>query len=71
MAKRKTAEDIVNDIQKACSLLGWAIAMDDSKDGVSGLVIGRSEFVEEIIDSLDNKDDFSIYQTGEVNVNVQ
>jgi hypothetical protein len=62
--KKKTPEEIVNDIQEACKSLGWAIAMDESKSAISGLVIGQLNYVENVIEQLEDVDNFSIYQTG-------
>jgi len=62
---KKTPEEIVNDIQEACKLLGWNLAMNESSPGIRGLVIGQPDFVEEVISSLEDSEDFAIYAASQ------
>lgn len=62
--KDKTPEEYVNDIKNACEQLGWYIAMNDRKKGISGLVIGRLDYIAIIIDQLENSEDFEIYDVS-------
>ncbi len=63
--KKKTPEQVVNDIQEACQLLGWHIAMDESKTGVMGLIIGVAPYVESIMENLPDSESYSIYASAE------
>ena len=63
--KGKTPEQIVNDIQSACKLLGWNIAMNESRPGIRGLVIGVNSYVEEIVGQLSDSDAYAIYSSGQ------
>lgn len=58
---KKTPEEIVDDIQNCCKLLGWNIAMNESSSIIKGLVIGQLEYVEKIVSSLEDSDEYSIY----------
>ena len=58
---KKSPEDLVNEIQEACSQLGWCIGMDESKSSIKGLVIGQQSFVEDVVNSLSDSDAYSIY----------
>jgi predicted sulfurtransferase len=60
--KKDTPEDIVNQIQEACKLLGWNIALNESAEGVKGLVIGQAEYVNEVVAQLDDMDDYTMYE---------
>ena len=61
----KTPEQLVLDIQDACKELGWHIGMDESESGVRGLVIGDFDYVNEIVEQLNEVDNYSIYSNGE------
>ena len=58
---KKTPEEIVDEIQKACKELGWNISMDESKSGIHGLIIGTGNYVEKIVSQLEDQDNYSIY----------
>lgn len=62
---KKTPEEIVDDIQKACKALGWHIAMDESKPGILGLIIGQAGYVEKVVTELSDQENYSIYAVGE------
>lgn len=62
--KKLTPEQLVNEIQDCCKQLGWHISMDESSPGVSGLIIGEFEFVNGIVDQLEEQDNFSIYSSS-------
>lgn len=64
--EEKTAEEYVIDIQKACASLGWVIAMNGHKDGVKGLVIGRADYINEIVDQLENHEEYEIWAQPEM-----
>ena len=57
----KTPEQHVLDIQKACSYLNWVIAMNDEDTGVKGLIIGNEKFVQEILEQLNNTNEFEFW----------
>lgn len=59
--KDKTPEEFVQDIQEACSKLGWHIAMNDSNSTVQGLIIGNAEFLDNVVQDLSNGDEYSIF----------
>lgn len=61
----KTAEQIVNDIQESCKLLGWNIAMDEGSPGIKGLVIGVKSYVEHVIGYLPENETYAIYSSGQ------
>lgn len=56
--EEKSAEEIVVDIQNACAKLGWNIALIDA-DNVHGLIIGRNNYVANVISQLE--EDYDIY----------
>jgi len=58
--KKKTPEEIVVDIQKACQELGLHIGLKD-QDNLSGLIIGKIEFIQEVLAQLDDADDYEIW----------
>lgn len=60
--KKDTPEDIVQQIQEACKLLGWNIAMNESNEGVKGLVIGQSEYVNDVVGQLEDFADYTMYE---------
>lgn len=61
----KTREQCIDELRQVCTALGWVIGLDESEDGiyVSGLVIGTEEYVEGILDQLEEKDNYAIYDT--------
>lgn len=61
---KKTPEDIVNEIQEACSLLGWHISMNESQDTVRGLIIGQAQYVQEVIAQLEDNEEYSVYSSS-------
>jgi len=63
---KKTPEEIVIDIQDACKELGWQIAMNDSSSGISGLIIGQQEYVENVVGQLEDIDEYSIFSYDQV-----
>jgi len=69
--KEKTPEELVNDIRDACAALGWDISMNDTNSAIDGLIIGRSEYVADVVSQLDDADDYSIYESGNVDVGLQ
>ena len=71
MIDEKTPEELVNDIRDACAALGWDISMNDSNSGIDGLIIGRSEYVADVIIQLDDADEYSIYESGRVDMSLQ
>ena len=56
-----TPEEQVIKIQEACSELEWYIAMNDSENGVKGLVIGNQEFVTKIVEQLGDAEDYQVW----------
>ena len=58
---KKSPEELVNDIQEACSQLGWCIGLDESSSTVQGLVIGKLPFVEEVVGNLPDGDAYTVY----------
>lgn len=58
---KKTPEDYVLDIQEACKELGWSIAICDIDQGVTGLIVGQLEYVQEITEQLVNVEDYEIW----------
>lgn len=58
---KKTPEEYVLDIQEACKELGWSIAICDIDQGVSGLIVGQLEYVQEVTEQLANIDDYEIW----------
>jgi hypothetical protein len=62
---KKTPEDLVNEIQEACSRLGWCIAMDDSEDTIVGLVVGKLQYVEEVLSQIEESDKYTVYAAGQ------
>lgn len=61
---KKSPEEIINDIQEACKLLGWQIAMDTSSKMVSGLILGRVDYVEATVGQLQDIDNYEIFEPG-------
>lgn len=61
----KTAEQIVNDIQESCKLLGWNIAMNEGSPGINGLIIGLNSYVEHVIGHLPENETYAIYSSGQ------
>lgn len=62
----KTPEEIVDEIQFLCSLLGWDVAINDAETGVKGLIIGQLDFVQHIVMQLEEYDAYEIYRKPEV-----
>lgn len=62
---KKTPEEIIQDIREACESLGWNIAMNESSNTVRGLVIGQFDYVEEIVEQIQDTDEYSIYSPSE------
>lgn len=58
---KKTPEEYVLDIQEACKELGWSIAICDIDQGVTGLIVGQLEYVQEITEQLVNVEDYEIW----------
>ena len=72
MSKRsKTPEEIVNDIRTACAALGWAIGMDESDTHVSGLVIGQTNYVEGLLNQIDDMENYGVFDPGATDVSLQ
>jgi len=62
MAKtKKTAEELIVEIQTACKKLGWCIAMDESSELVNGLILGQLPYIEKVLGQLDDIEKYSIY----------
>lgn len=62
---KKTPEEIVNDIQDCCKLLGWNLAMNESSNIIKGLIIGKLEYVEAVVHSLEDAEEYSIYSSSQ------
>lgn len=62
---KKTPEEIVNDIQDCCKQLGWNIAMNESSNIIKGLVIGQLEYVEQVVHSLSDSEEYSIFASSQ------
>lgn len=58
------SEEIINDIQKACAALGWNVSFDESSPGIVGLIIGQPDYVEDVVASLANGEQYVIYSSG-------
>lgn len=69
-AKKRTPEEVVNQIQECCKLLGWNIAMDESSSGIKGLVIGQPDYVDQVVAQLEEGEAYSIYSTGEASPDI-
>jgi hypothetical protein len=69
--EEQTPEDFINQIRDACAALNWQIAMDDSKNLITGLIIGEEEHVTGILEQLVEGDEYSIYTAGEVDKGLQ
>lgn len=64
---KKTPEELWNTIRDACRELGWSIALDDSNAGISGAIIGRRVYVEEVLQDLPDKDKYVIHSIKQEN----
>ena len=62
MNKKKRPEEYIHDIQKACAALGWCIAMNDTTEIVSGLIIGENRHVDGLLKNLENGHEYQIWQ---------
>jgi endonuclease III-like uncharacterized protein len=72
MAKRrKTAEEVVNEIRTACAALGWHIGLDESDETVSGLIIGQEQYVEKVLEQLEDMENYGIFDAGVEDINLQ
>lgn len=60
----RTPEEIIDDIQKACASLGWNVSFDESSPGITGLIIGQPEYVEDVVANLPNGEEYVIYASG-------
>lgn len=61
---KKTPEELVIVIQDACEQLGWHIGMDASQEMLPGIVIGKHEYVLEVVEQLENGDYYEVYSSG-------
>lgn len=56
--KQEISENFFGELKQICDKYGWALALDYQKDGISGVVIGKNHFINDIISG---KEDFSKY----------
>lgn len=59
--KALTPEEQVQKIQEACTELEWYIALNDDNDEVKGLIIGNIEYIKNIIEQLDDMDEYQVW----------
>lgn len=58
---KKSPEELLELIREACTQLGWDIAMDASDQAIDGIVIGRTPYVEDIVNQIETGDAYEIY----------
>ena len=53
------------ELSEACAELGWVIAMNESDNGsISGVIVGTYDYVVEVMNQLDDPDEYEIYEHG-------
>lgn len=63
MSKDKKPEELIVDIQEACSKLGWVVSMTENESGmVTHLIIGVQDSVEELLSELPSGDQYEIWE---------
>ena len=57
----KNPNEHVIDIQRSCANLHWFVAMNDKKDGVQCLIVGKLDAINDIIAQLEDGDEYEIW----------
>lgn len=52
-------------LRELCKSVGWVMGIHDEKDGVSGVIIGKADYVENILKSEEEFDEYAIYSPTE------
>jgi len=62
--KKKKPEEYILEIQLACAKLGWNIGITN-EDDLSGLIIGKTSFIKEVVSQLEEIEEYEIWSCPE------
>lgn len=55
------SEELLMKLREICLKLGWDMAMDEGQDNVKGMIIGKEEFIENIVNEYEDFDEYVVY----------
>lgn len=61
------SEEVLMKLKEICQALGWDMALNDADNKVTGMIIGKMDYIEKLINEDEDFYEYIIYSPSEPN----